>query len=245
MSKKQENQATESSIETVNETAMNQVAESVVTEEVKHNEDPVVTKIMSDCDDTQKATIQAAMDNLSAKGMQKLSDRVNEVRSKMAGKNPAQKTAMMLNIIAPIAVTYNKSNEKHSAGTRGNNEHLNSIKKAMVQIDPATGEVIALHESIQAANRAMQDLHGNPKQRFDSSICYCAKGKKGFANAGGFKWATVTDLPEGTVVGDIIDLTALKQRLAEKNATEEAAKAASKAEAAEEVTTEVTAEAEA
>lgn len=54
-------------------------------------------------------------------------------------------------------------------------------RMAVLQIDKATNNVVARHESVQAAHRNTGVS--------DGSICYCCNGKKGFKTAGGFKWA--------------------------------------------------------
>lgn len=54
-------------------------------------------------------------------------------------------------------------------------------RMAVLQIDKATNNVVARHESVHAAHRNTGVSGG--------SICYCCNGKKGFKTAGGFKWA--------------------------------------------------------
>lgn len=179
-----------------------------------HNTNDIITNSMVNCSEADKATVQNMLDKLSPKGMEALDKTLIEcnLESKFQ-RIPCDKIApVLVNVINRIlvAAANDKARAKKTSGTRKSASGNAVAKKPIVQVDPDTGEILAKFDSIQDANRAMQELHNAPTRRFDSSICGCVQHKKGFFKAGGFCWESADKLPEGTGIGDILDLMTLK-----------------------------------
>lgn len=127
--------------------------------------------------------VNAQRENLSIKAKKSFDKAVIEAEMKLKKLAKPQRTAKLLKMVteADAQFPHRVKAEKKERGTRQDNAFLNSRKKAVLQLDKTTGQIIKEHESVQAAHRASGVS--------DSSICYCCNKRTGFKSAGGFAWA--------------------------------------------------------
>lgn len=210
MSKKQNEVAQESAQE---EVTMTEVVNTPITSEI-------INEIIANCDEAGKAEVTEVFNKLNSEGVEKVEAKVMPLKEKMVTWAGDKVARAMVNIIAPVAEVYNHSRKVKAPKGEGTGHPMTPI----AQIDPITGEILAIHEGIQPAARAMQALH-NDEKRYDSSICGCVGHKKGFQTAGGFRWEAMTKLPEGTAVGDIVTIE-VKPRAARTKKSEAPAEVA-------------------
>lgn len=142
-------------------------------------------ELVSKMEATAKEQLNARVVELSKKGSETFKARCVENYAKLSKLGSAQRINKLNAMVEACAKEFPARAKKGEGakkvrGTRQDNPFLNSRKMAVLQMDKE-GNVVARHESVQAAHRASGVS--------DSSICYCCNGKKGFKTAGGFKWA--------------------------------------------------------
>lgn len=142
-------------------------------------------ELTSKMEATAKEQLNARVVELSKKGSEAFKARCVENYAKLSKLGSAQRINKLTAMVEACAKEFPARAKKGEGakkvrGTRQDNPFLNSRKMAVLQMDK-DGNVVARHESVQAAHRATHIS--------DSSICYCCNGKKGFKTAGGFKWA--------------------------------------------------------
>ena len=138
----------------------------------------MIEQLLNGLDSQTVNDINAKADNLSPKGQKLLKEQLTENKtklSKLAKKQRPSRISAMIDTLLPKYTKKELRQKKEKVDRR----------LTVLQIDKATGKVIAEHESVQAAHRATNIS--------DGSICYCCLGKYGFKTAGGFKWAYKKD----------------------------------------------------
>lgn len=147
-----------------------------------------ITKLLNGQDETTINAIETLISSLSTKGVKKLDDRINDEYRKLSKLPKPQRPKAITKIIEEIGAVYSKDTEE-CKGSHSDNPYINTRKKRVYQISLKTGEVVAEHESVQAASRAVVAASEGRIKRADSSICYCCRGEKGFKTAYGFAWS--------------------------------------------------------
>lgn len=142
-------------------------------------------ELVSKMEATAKEQLDSRVAGLSKKGSDAFKARCAEDYAKLSKLGSAQRINKLNAMVEACAKEFPARAKKGEGakkvrGTRQDNPFLNSRKMAVLQMDKE-GNVVARHESVQAAHRATNIS--------DSSICYCCNGKKDFKTAGGFKWA--------------------------------------------------------
>lgn len=142
-------------------------------------------ELVSKMEATAKEQLDSRIAGLSKNGSEAFKARCVEDYTKLSKLGSAQRINKLNAMVETCAKEFPARAKKGEGvkkvrGTRQDNPFLNSRKMAVLQMDKE-GNVVARHESVQAAHRASGVS--------DSSICYCCNGKKGFKTAGGFKWA--------------------------------------------------------
>ena len=113
------------------------------------------------------------VDRLSTKGQKLFAERIEEEYNKLSKVNKAKRPAKIEVIVDELLEKYLRKD------LRPAKEKVDR-RLTVLQINKETDEIIAEHESVQAAHRATNIS--------DGSICYCCLNRPGFKTAGGFKW---------------------------------------------------------
>ena len=113
------------------------------------------------------------VDRLSTKGQKLFAKRIEEEYNKLSKINKAKRPVKIEAIVDELLEKYLRKD------LRPAKEKVDR-RLTVLQINKETDEIIAEHESVQAAHRATNIS--------DGSICYCCLNRPGFKTAGGFKW---------------------------------------------------------
>ena len=118
-------------------------------------------------------TIAEKVDRLSPKGQKLFAEQIEAEYNKLSKVNKAKRPAKIEVIVDELLEKYLRKD------LRPAKEKVDR-RLTVLQINKETDEIIAEHESVQAAHRATNIS--------DGSICYCCLNRPGFKTAGGFKW---------------------------------------------------------
>lgn len=118
-------------------------------------------------------TITEKVDRLSPKGQKLFAEQIEAEYNKLSKINKAKRPAKIEAMVDELLEKYLRKD------LRPVKEKVDR-RLTVLQINKETDEIIAEHESVQAAHRATNIS--------DGSICYCCLNRPGFKTAGGFKW---------------------------------------------------------